>query len=236
MTEEKLIKTINTLLLLASMFFFYGVSYKLAEIHDRPTEKAKPKYIKTESVFEIPEPDNHWRAVYSPALEEEMNLRNIWQSLDITYKTIETEYLGRYFITAYCPEECGYNGSNYPKGWTTASGTICHYSESNFEPTTCAIDRRYHKFNEYLMVDGKVYVTEDTGSGVKGLWVDCFVETMSEVRAWDTGYKSVYSVTFKENYLSGKERKILHELINRNLYDRRFSAWSDYRNDNRAYD
>ena len=206
MTEEKLIKTINTLLLLASMFFFYGVSYKLAEINDRPKEKNKPKYTKTECVFEIPEPDTYWRTVHNLALDEEMNLRNIWQAVEITYTTIETEYLGRYFITSYCPEECGYNGSNYPKGWTTASGTICHYSESNFEPTTCAIDRRFHKFGELLMVDGKVYVTEDTGSGVKGLWVDCFVETMDEVRNWDTGYKSVYSVTFKNH--SFIERKV----------------------------
>jgi 3D (Asp-Asp-Asp) domain-containing protein len=48
------------------------------------------------------------------------------------------------------------------------------------------------------MIDGKIYVTEDTGPGVKGRWVDCFVETMSEVNSWDTGWKSVYSVTFVE--------------------------------------
>ena len=65
-------------------------------------------------------------------------------------------------------------------------------------PTTCAIDRSYHGYGEILMIDGKLYVTEDTGPGVKGHWVDCFVETMDEVRSWPTGWKSVYAVTMVE--------------------------------------
>ena len=109
----------------------------------------------------------------------------------IKHIDIETEYIGEYFVTAYCPEECG--GS-----WSTSSGATCHYSDDPLEPTTCAIDRNYHGYGEYLMIDGKIYVTEDTGPGVKGRWVDCFVETMDEVNSWDTGWKSVYSVTFVE--------------------------------------
>ena len=109
----------------------------------------------------------------------------------IKHVDIEAEYIGEYFVTAYCPEECG--GS-----WSTSSGVTCHYSDDPLEPTTCAIDRNYHGYGEYLMIDGKIYVTEDTGPGVKGRWVDCFVETMDEVNSWDTGWKSVYSVTFVE--------------------------------------
>lgn len=232
MTEARLTKTIDILLLLACIFLFYGLTYYLAEINDRPTVKAKKTPQKTVCVFEIPEVEEHWRAVFSPALEEEMNLRNIWNGLTIEYTTIETEYLGRYFITAYCPEECGYNGSNYPKGWTTASGTICHYSESNFEPTTCAIDRNFHKFGELLMVDGKVYVTEDTGSGVKGLWVDCFVETMAEVRAWNTGYKSVYSVRYENHIIEKKGNS--HVYLNTYLLRRLSGGWNLCRNDRRT--
>ena len=60
---------------------------------------------------------------------------------------LELTNLGKYFITAYCPSECGYNGHNYPRGWTTASSTICHrasYSERYTKPTTCAISRSIH--------------------------------------------------------------------------------------------
>ena len=46
----------------------------------------------------------------------------------ITGYTLELSYVGTYYITAYCPSECGYNGSNYPVGWQTASGIICHRS------------------------------------------------------------------------------------------------------------
>lgn len=109
----------------------------------------------------------------------------------VKHVDIETEYIGEYFVTAYCPEECGWS-------WSTSSGATCHYSDDPLEPTTCAIDRSYHGYGEYLMIDGKIYVTEDTGPGVKGRWVDCFVETMDEVWAWPTGWKSVYSVEFVE--------------------------------------
>lgn len=108
-----------------------------------------------------------------------------------TYTVIETEYIGEYFVTAYCPEECGWS-------WSTSSGATCHYSDDPMVPTTCAIDRNYHSYGELLMIDGKLYVTEDTGPGVKGHWVDCFVETMDEVRSWSTGWKSVYSVEIIE--------------------------------------
>lgn len=109
-----------------------------------------------------------------------------------TYTMIETEYIGEYFVTAYCPEECGWS-------WSTSSGATCHYSDDPMVPTTCAIDRNYHGYGELLMIDGKLYITEDTGPGVKGRWIDCFVETMDEVHVWDTGWKSVYSVTIIEH-------------------------------------
>ena len=56
-----------------------------------------------------------------------------------TYTIMHKDYIGMYFITAYCPSECGYNGENYPAGWTTASGEICHRADWEYrlwEPTT----------------------------------------------------------------------------------------------------
>ena len=158
-----------------------------------------------------------------PALVQEMELRNEWNSLNIHYTTVETSYIGRYFVTAYSDEE------TYSRA--TASGIEVHYSDDPYEPTTAAIDPRYHRFGELLMIDGKIYVCEDTGANVKGLWVDCFVETMEEVWSWDTGYKSVYSVEYVENYLSSNERKESNERFRNYLLHRSFGSRCPYRND-----
>lgn len=205
MTEmnEKCVWTIDVLLAIASTLTIYGLLYYVTE--DRRIEMSKT--VETEYITRpIPE-----ESVYEPIELEAVNkyyeLKNAWQDVEITYQTIELHYLGKYFVTAYCPEECG--GS-----WQTSSGATCHYSADNRVPTTCAIDRNFHGFGEFLLVNGKLYVTEDTGPGVKGAWVDCFVETMDEVRAWDTGYKSVYSVSYQYHKY---ERKV-HYIDYFNIY------------------
>lgn len=131
---------------------------------------------------------------------------------EYTYYTMEFEYLGTYFITAYSPEECGYNGNNYPAGWVTASDTICHQSSDWKTPNTCAIDRNYHKYGEYLLVGNpedpdnrQIVVTEDCGPGVKGHWIDIFVDSYDQVVSWNTRYDSVYRVYYIEHTITGQE-------------------------------
>ena len=130
---------------------------------------------------------------------------------EYTFYTMEFEYIGTYFITAYSPEECGYNGSNYPKGWVTASDTICHQSSDWKTPNTCAIDRKHHKYGEILLVgdpndpnNRQVVVTEDCGPGVKGHWIDMFVDSYDQVINWDTRYDSVYRVRYVEHTIDGR--------------------------------
>ena len=122
---------------------------------------------------------------------------------EIVYYTMEFEYIGRYFITAYSPEECGYNGNNYPSGWVTASDTICHQSDDWETPNTCAIDRNYHKYGEILLVgdpynpdNRQIVVTEDCGPGVKGHWIDMFVDSYDQVVNFNTRYDDVYRVKY----------------------------------------
>lgn len=117
----------------------------------------------------------------------------------LTKTELELTSLGKYFITAYCPSECGYNGHNYPAGWRTASDTICHrasYENRYTEPTTCAISRSIHRFNDtfYIKEFDRVFVAEDTGSAVKGKHLDLFYEEYSDVCSFPTGYYTVYSV------------------------------------------
>ena len=129
--------------------------------------------------------------------------------IEIEYTDIEYEYIGTYYITAYCPWECGYNGENFPKGWYTASGEICHradYENRLTEPTTCAIDRRYHSFGDMFYIEefDRVFVAEDTGA-FSGKWLDLFYEDYDEMAAFPTGYYTVYSVEYVTKTIEVKD-------------------------------
>lgn len=120
----------------------------------------------------------------------------------VTEVITDYQYLGNYYITAYAPEECGYNGSNYPTGWMTASGAICHRADEEnrlTEPTTCAIDRNYHRFGElfYIPAFDRIFVAEDTGA-FRGRWLDLFYDDYYQMSVFPTGYYEVYSVTYIE--------------------------------------
>lgn len=208
--SERSVIAVDVLLAIACTSFFYG----LLVIE----EEEEKKHIVTsyEKAYVLREVEEETQIpIELEAINEVYELANKWRTMDITYQTIELTYIGKYFVTAYCPEECG--GS-----WQTSSGKTCHYETDNREPTTCAIDRRLHAYGEIFSIEGKLYVSEDTGSGVQGAWIDCFVETMDEVRAWDTGYKSVYSVSWNYHQVKGER----HEFIRNHLLHRCFSDWS----------
>ena len=131
----------------------------------------------------------------------------------VTYRKMELTSLGKYFITSYCPSECGYNGSNFPTGWMTASDTICHRAEYGFrlsEPTTCAIDRKFHRFGDtfYIPEFDRTFVAEDTGSAVRGHHLDLFYEEYSDVVSFPTGYYEVYAVTWVEETVAVTEEEL----------------------------
>lgn len=218
MTDEQIIKTNDLLIVVATMALLSGLSLMCIRSEEEAVEIVPPETeVEVKKEKEIV---THREPI--PALVEEMKLRNTWQSIDIYYTTIEYDYLGRYFITAYSDEETNSR--------QTASGVEVHYSDDPYEPTTCAIDRRYHGFGDLFMIDGKVYVAEDTGA-FSGLWIDCFVETMEEVHGFNTRYDAVYSVEYVENELSADERKILHERFNSYLHHRSDSSRCPFRND-----
>lgn len=137
----------------------------------------------------------------------------------LTRTELELTSLGKYFITAYSPQECGYNGHNYPRGWTTASDTICHrasYENRYTEPTTCAISRSIHRFGDtfYIKEFDRVFVAEDTGSAVKGKHLDLFYEEYSDVCSFPTGYYTVYSVevnTYQVKACKYDIRELIHD-------------------------
>ena len=133
-------------------------------------------------------PDYEWPVF----LKEMKRVESSYQTVLITYEEMQLTSLGTYYITAYCPAECG--GS-----WMTASGATCHRASYDYrisEPTTCAIDRNIHGFGSefYIKEFDRTFVAEDTGSGVKGKWLDLFYEEYGDVLSFPTGYYEVYKV------------------------------------------
>lgn len=78
------------------------------------------------------------------------------------------ESAGTYTITYYCP--CRKCSGKY--GYQTASGARCT------EGRTIAVDRRVIPLGTRVMIDGHEYIAEDTG--VRGKWIDVFMEPHSE--------------------------------------------------------
>jgi 3D (Asp-Asp-Asp) domain-containing protein len=196
MTEEKFIKTVSWLLFTASAFLFYGLTYYVT---DRAIpEETDPSYSDqfTPKDFGTAPTEAWWTEDTRLEMSE---VEEKWIAPVVTYKEMELTSLGTYYITAYCPSECGYNGHNYPTGWMTASDTICHRASHEYrlsEPTTCAISRKVHKFGQvfYIKEFDRTFVAEDTGSAVKGKHLDLFYEEYSDVCSFPTGYYEVFAV------------------------------------------
>lgn len=105
---------------------------------------------------------------------------------------------GKYYVTNYCPAECG--GS-----WATSSGATCHrasYEDRLTEPTTCAIDLSVNSYGDlfYIPAFDRVFIAEDTGSGVKGKWLDLFYVDYADVVNFPVGWYQVYNVEYVYGY------------------------------------
>lgn len=227
MKESTLIETVDALFVVTTLFLINGLSIYVSKEHSNRMTKPQHKQER----FQVREREPEPIIDYKRNLKGARDFKDKIDSLDVFIDSIEYKYIGTYFVTAYCPAECGYveyydGTDNFPKGWMTASGTICHYSESNWEPTTCAIDRNYFGFEEIIAIDFdgtmKTYVTEDTGA-FRGKWIDCFVESMYEVQTWQTGYYPVYTVEFRTNIpINHFERKKRNEWFSDFNYSRCF--------------
>ena len=201
MNEERLVKTINILLLLASAFLYYGLSYYVIDRTMPEETETSQKEQFTPKDFGTAPRSEWWKTTETRIEMSEAEERYIAPL--ITYYEMELTSLGTYYITAYCPSECGYNGYNYPTGWVTASDTICHRASYEYrltEPTTCAISRSVHSFGDefYIPEFDRTFVAEDTGPGVKGKHLDLFYEDFEDVYYFPTGYYEVFAVEWVE--------------------------------------
>ena len=107
---------------------------------------------------------------------------------------LELEPLGKYYITAYSPQETG--------SWITASGIKLHRADNDnryTEPTTCAVDPKLHKIGKngvkfYIEEFDRVFIAQDTGSAVKGRHLDLAYTDLKSVKRFPTGKYYTYKV------------------------------------------
>lgn len=104
-------------------------------------------------------------------------------------KVKKKKYLGKFYITHYCPCEqcCGVGG-----GKITASGTV---------PTagrTVGVNPAVIPYGTKLKIGGKEgYVAEDTGGGIGTYHIDIFCNSHQEALNAGVGYKKVYAIIYK---------------------------------------
>ena len=181
----------------------------------------KPLPTPTTTPTPTPKPDNEM-------LQRWSEFNNLFYGFDYDYEIIVTEYLCEGYITAYCDcSKCCWPSTGY-----TASGVKTHYSEDWKEATTCAIDPRYFKFGTEFMIDGKIYIAEDTGSAVKGRHWDLYQPSHDRVASYDSHYGSVYLVHRYTHTVTKEERMMIHELINTDLCHRSSGYWILARDNN----
>ena len=98
-------------------------------------------------------------------------------------KTIEQAVinLGTFKISAYChcSKCCGKSDG------ITATGAKVQANR------TIAVDPRIIPLGSQVMIDGKVYVAEDTGGGIKGNRIDMYFPTHQEALNWGIQYRDV---------------------------------------------
>lgn len=187
MTQKKikLIKTSLALALSFSCIFRTGVIGDVKEKVFNP--KNKLPVLPVEQKIKIPKHERQ---------KPFNNFLLRMEGISFTVTIINKESLGWYFITSYCPAECG--GS-----WQTASGETCHradWEDRLYEPTTCAIDRNVHSFGDLFYIEefDRVFIAEDTGSAVLGKHLDLFYEDYDDVLSFPTGWYEVFSVSYEE--------------------------------------
>ena len=104
------------------------------------------------------------------------------------YIAYEYVSLGTFTTTGYdaCVQCCGNTLG------ITASGTHVHYDEDG--ETTCAVDTSIIPFGTRLLINGRVYVTDDRGSAVIGDHVDLYFPTHQEAVDYATQYVEVFVI------------------------------------------
>lgn len=111
-------------------------------------------------------------------------LQNHWLALEEEKNRKEPSYIGSFKVYAYCP-------CNYCCGNTlgiTATGTKATANH------TVAVDPKVVPLGSKIIINGRTYVAEDTGGGIKGNKIDMFFNSHQEALQWGIKTLDVYLI------------------------------------------
>ena len=98
----------------------------------------------------------------------------------------EAYSLGEFLVTAYCAcSECCGKEPDHPQYGITASGTRVA------EGRTIAVNPSVIPFGSHVMIDGHIYIAEDTGSSIKGNRIDIYIADHQRAQIHGKQYKNV---------------------------------------------
>lgn len=97
----------------------------------------------------------------------------------------ETNSLGQFKLTAYCP--CSKCNGEWAGG-ITSTGAMAKANR------TIAVDPSVIPYGSKVMINGKIYVAEDCGGAIKGNRIDVYHDTHSEALDFGVQYAEVYLV------------------------------------------
>lgn len=112
-----------------------------------------------------------------------------------TYASLEPlRAIGTYKVTAYCGcvKCCGIWSAQHPErvgtGYQqkTASGTVPKAEH------TVAADTSVLPFGTEIVIEGRIYTVEDTGSAVNGKHIDLYMDDHQAALEWGVQYIEVY--------------------------------------------
>lgn len=223
--NKKIYKSVLIAQVALCLFYLITLATKDARA---PESANKPVFTPQDFVVVLPTPTPRAQYDYKRS-NRVVNYYNNWflpnilDGVTIPSQRLELTDLGYYYLTAYCPYECGFTGSNYPIGWQTASGLICNYAdyENRYtDYTTCAVDPSLHRIGSegdlfYIPdIADRIYQAHDTGGAVKNKHLDLFYVDYASVVSFPTGWYKTYSVkvvnyTFTAGYYRQLRQKSL---------------------------
>lgn len=129
------------------------------------------------------------------ALEPEIEeaTQAVPKAAEPTEKEPEVISLGEFRVTAYCSCRtcCGRWAENRPVDENgkeivyTASGTVAKQGR------TIAVDPEVIPHGTLVFFGGQAWVTEDTGSAIKGKCIDVYFDNHEDAKAWEVQYHDV---------------------------------------------
>ena len=149
-------------------------------------------YVQLEQVnYSLNVTINEQKQIINVLENENSNLKEQIVKLETEINDIKTEEeeddsnniktLGRFKISAYChcSKCCGKSDG------ITATGTKVTANR------TIAVDPKVIPLGSQVIIDGKIYIAEDVGGGIKGNRIDMYFPTHQEALNWGIKYKDV---------------------------------------------